>query len=270
MTAHLALPWFEAPTLVLDLETTGLDPEGGDRVIELAALGPGEERLHSLVDPQRPISSTARAIHGIDEEMLRGQPRFAALWPQLGPRLEGAVLVAHNARVDLAFLRAECARAGLPSPRPLAVIDTLHLARGVFGLVRCSLAALAERLGIPHPQPHRALPDALVAREVYRAMLRALCPQEDMSMDEVLRLLASPGRAGAHRRQILAQLREALAEERPVFIEYTSAAGGPLCAPRRITVTRLRPPYVEAICHLRQQPRVFKLNRVRRVWSDER
>lgn len=258
--------------MVLDLETTGLHPERGDRVIEVAAIrydSAGEQAVHSLIDPQCLVPENGQLIHGIDDTMVRGQPLFGQIWPQVQELLQGAVLVAHKADADLAFLEAECSRAGLASPAPVAVLDTLLLARSVFGLFHCSLPALAERLGLCHPTPHRAMPDVLAAREVYLAMLGALERDRELSVGELIALGRSLSRGSPERLAILAGLRAAFAEGRTVCIDYTSAAGGDLSTRRTITITRLRPPYVEAHCHLRQQPRVFKLSRIRKVWGEE-
>lgn len=264
----LSQPARSAPTVVLDLETTGLHPEAGDRVIEIAAVRydeDGEHRVHSLIDPGCPVPPQGQLIHGIDDTMVRGQPSFAEVWPQVQALLDGAVLVAHNIGADLAFARAECERADLPPPTPVATVDTLHLARSVFGLFRCSLPALAQRLGLSHPTPHRALPDVLAAREVYLAMLTALEVDRPLTVGELSSLGRGTGPGGSERQRILAALRLAFSEGRPVSIDYTSAAGGELSLRRTITITRLRPPYVEAHCHLRGQPRVFKLTRIRAV-----
>jgi DNA polymerase III subunit epsilon len=258
--------------VVLDLETTGLHAERGDRIIEIAAIRydcDGERSVHSLVDPECPVPADGQRIHGIDATMVTGQPRFVEIWPRVQELLEGAVLVAHKADADLAFLKAECARAGLAAPAPLAVLDTLLLARSVFGLFHCRLPALAERLGLAHPTPHRAMPDVLAAREVYLAMLGALERDRALSVGELIALGRSLSRGSPERLAILAALRLAFAEGRSVCIDYTSAAGGALSTRRTITITRLRPPYVEAHCHLREEPRVFKLSRIRKVWGEE-
>lgn len=261
-------PADQAPTLVLDLETTGLDAGNGDRVIELAMIrldGADERVLHSLVDPDGPVPADGQQIHHITDEMVRGQPTFAQVWASAGELVDGAVLVGHNAPFDLAFLHAECRRAGLPPPRPGVVIDTLELARTVFGLIHCSLSALTERIGLPHPDAHRALPDARATLAVYRAMLRAIDQDGIPTVGQLQELTESLARGGDGRKAITSALREAWRSGNRVVIDYTSGAGGALTTRREITITGIRPPYVEAVCHLREEPRVFKLTRIRRV-----
>ncbi|MCK6502607.1 hypothetical protein L6R53_04300 [Myxococcota bacterium] len=257
-----------APTVVIDLEATSLSSEAEARVIELAVIrvdGDQERTFCALVDPGQPIPAEGRAIHHIDDGMVAGQPGFAHAWRQVAHLVDGAVLVAHNAPSDLALLAAECRRAGLTPPAPAVVIDTLELARTVFGLIHCSLPALAERMGVVHTQPHRALPDARATLGVYRAMLAALQPEGPPTVGEVLALTESLARGGAGRKAIAHALRAAWQSGRRVVIDYTSGAGGALSTRREITITGIRPPYVEAMCHLRDEPRVFKLTRIRRV-----
>lgn len=263
------LPALSAPTVVIDLETTGLDPEDGHRIIELAAIrvepDGTEHVLNSLVQPGMAIPFAGQEVHGITDAMVQQAPPLEQLLPQLALLFDGAVVVAHNASFDLGFLEHECERLGCACPRPGAVVDTLQLARTVFGLVRCSLSALAERIGVPHPNAHRALPDARATLHVYRAMVRSVRPPEIPTVGELQRLTVSLASGGDGRKAIRRALREAWERGQNVVIDYTSGAGGALTTRREITITDLRPPYVEAQCHLREAPRVFKVSRIRRV-----
>ncbi len=257
-----------ARTVVIDLETTGLDPDGGDRVIEIAAVEvtpAGLRERSSLVDPGMAIPPDGMAIHGIDDAMVAGQPSFADVWPRLAPMVNDAVLVGHHIGFDLAFLEMECKRAGLEGPAPAIVVDTLDLARNVFHLVHCSLQAVAERIGIDHTDAHRALPDARATLAVYHAMLGAIRPPGVPTVGQLQRIVESLGQGGDGRSHIKRALRTAMQRGQNVVIDYTSGAGGALTTRREITITRIRPPYLEAQCHLRDAPRVFKLDRIRRV-----
>ena len=135
----------DLPLAALDLETTGLSPARGDRIIEIAIVvgrrGEEPRTWSSLVDPERPVAATH--IHGITDAMLQGQPRFADLVPAIAAQLDGAVVVAHNAPFDMGFLDHECAGAGLRLPvRP--VLDTLGLARRILGLGDHRLGGLGD------------------------------------------------------------------------------------------------------------------------------
>ena len=149
-----------------DLETTGLDPEQ-DAVVALAGvhvLGRRvlrQEVFEALVNPGRPISPAATAVHGLTAEMLRDKPPLEAVLPAFR---QDTVLVAHNGAFDLAFLR----RAGLDQP-PL--LDTLLLAQLLFpDLKDYRLEALAHRFGVPATGRHTALGDALMTAEVFVRM----------------------------------------------------------------------------------------------------
>jgi DNA polymerase-3 subunit epsilon len=120
------------PLTFVDVETTGLDVDQGDRVCEVALLRIQDTRevarFSSLVQPQRAISARAAAVHGITDDMLRTAPHFPSLIATLRPLLHDTVLVAHNAQFDVRFLRHEFALAQQELPL-LAIVDTLALAQ---------------------------------------------------------------------------------------------------------------------------------------------
>ncbi|MFA4965755.1 MAG: exonuclease domain-containing protein, partial [Thermoleophilia bacterium] len=159
--------------VVLDTETTGLDPER-DRILDLGAvrLGPGleiEARFTTLVDPGMPIPLPITRLAGIDDEAVRGAPGFAEAYAALRDFVGDAVVAGHNVGFDVEHLAAGARRAGLP-PLGNATFDTLEAALLLFPeLDRHALPILAAELGIAH-EPHRALPDA----EATAAVLRRL------------------------------------------------------------------------------------------------
>ena len=164
--------------IVLDTETTGLDPGEGHRVIEAAALELVDRRLtgavfHRYFDPEREIEAAAERVHGMSYADLANQPRFADLADELLAFLDGAELIIHNAPFDLAFLDAELARCSLPrlSGRQ-PVLDTLELARRRHPGQRNGLDALCTRYGVDHSRRtvHGARLDAELLAEVYLAM----------------------------------------------------------------------------------------------------
>jgi DNA polymerase-3 subunit epsilon len=142
--------------IVLDTETTGLEPELNHRVIEIGCVElvnrrPSGRTFHRYLNPERDIDDGALAVHGISRTDLDGQPRFADIVEELLAFLGGAELVIHNAAFDIAFLDAELAR--LPgTPRQVAsvcqVLDTLALARELHPGQRNSLDALCKRYSI--------------------------------------------------------------------------------------------------------------------------
>ena len=162
---------------VIDVETTGLDPER-ERVLELAILRADEQgrpidqwvtRFH----PGGPVRATH--IHGITDADVAGAPRFADLAVQIGTALQGLVLVAHNAEFDLAFLQAEFARASLPMPQVSTYCTLQGSTVYLPHLRRRTLAECCGALGVTHQQAHSALGDAYAAAgllERYLAMDR--------------------------------------------------------------------------------------------------
>ena len=149
--------------VVVDTETTGFDPQHGHELVEVATVtladGAITAEWSSLVRPGRPIPPEASTIHGITDAMTSSAPAPAEIAVRLRASVAEHFLVFHNACFDLPFLRALLRGAG---QRPLLapVLDTLGLARGLFGPGGNSLAALARRLGLPDETAHRALADA--------------------------------------------------------------------------------------------------------------
>ena len=166
--------------VVLDTETTGLEPEQGHRVIEIGCVELINRRktgrkFHRYLRPDRLIDRAAQHVHGITDEFLATQPKFAEVVDELIEFLSGAELVIHNAAFDIAFLDAELQR--LPGPaRKMSslctVIDTLPLARQMHPGQRNSLDALCKRYDIDnsHRELHGALLDAQILLDVYLAM----------------------------------------------------------------------------------------------------
>jgi DNA polymerase-3 subunit epsilon len=175
--------------IIIDTETTGLDPKQGHRIIELAALEIIDRRttgraVHFRLDPEREIDAGATEVHGMTWEDLKGKPRFRDVVAEFVDFARGTDWVIHNAPFDVGFLDAELRLAALPDCTGIHanVVDTLALAREMFPGKRNSLDALCERFGIDnaHRSVHGALLDAQLLAEVYLAMTRG---QETLSID---------------------------------------------------------------------------------------
>lgn len=160
---------------VLDLETTGLSPKSGARIVEIGIVflddaGVVQAEWETLVDPG--VGPGPTHIHGITASMIAGAPSFAAVAGSLAAELSGRVLVAHNAKFDVGFLDAEFARVGLTWARePLC---TLKVARRRQRPL--SLAACCESFGIVNHAAHRAIGDAQATAELLGCL--ALTPDE--------------------------------------------------------------------------------------------
>jgi len=175
--------------IVLDTETTGLDPKDGHRIIEVGALEIigrrlTERRLHRYVNPQRDSDPGALAVHGLTREFLADKPLFADIAGELLAFVADAEVIIHNAAFDLSFLDAELARLQRPpfAQHCATVTDSLRLARELHPGKRNSLDALCERYSISnrHRTLHGALLDAGLLGEVYLAMTRG---QDSLVMD---------------------------------------------------------------------------------------
>ena len=160
--------------IVLDTETTGLDPEQGHRLVEVAAVElvdhlPTGRSFHSYVNPERDMPEEAFRVHGLSAAFLRDYPLFAEVVDPLLEFLEDSRLVIHNAAFDVRFLNAELTRAGrepLPQARAL---DTLFLAQRRFPGAPNSLDALCRRFAVDNSArtKHGALLDCELLAEVY-------------------------------------------------------------------------------------------------------
>jgi DNA polymerase-3 subunit epsilon len=158
---------------VVDTETTGVSPAYGATIVELARVeienGRALDAWSCLVRPRRPIPPGATAVHGITDAMVAAAPAAADVAASFRDSLEGRTLVFHNASFDLPFLVAMIREAGLP--RILnPVVDTLGLARGLFGSGSNTLAELAGRLGLEPEGFHRARVDAQTTAGVFLAL----------------------------------------------------------------------------------------------------
>jgi len=165
--------------IVLDTETTGLNPEEGHRVIEIGCVEILNRRLtgnrfHVYINPEREIDPGAVEVHGLDNAFLADKPRFADIAQDFIAFVDGTELIIHNAPFDVGFLNAELGR--LPDLKPVTdhcdVLDTLALARKKHPGQRNSLDALCKRYGVENSQRelHGALLDAEILADVYLAM----------------------------------------------------------------------------------------------------
>jgi DNA polymerase-3 subunit epsilon len=166
--------------IIVDTETTGLEPEQGHRVIEIGCVEvvnrrPTGKTFHRYVRPDRDVDPGALQVHGITNEFLSNQPRFEEIASELLEFVAGAELVIHNAPFDVAFLNAELARLSGPLRRIgdlCGVLDTLTLARQLHPGQRNNLDALCKRYSVDNSNRefHGALLDARILLDVYLAM----------------------------------------------------------------------------------------------------
>ncbi len=164
--------------IVLDTETTGLDPRKGDRLIEVGCIElvnriPTGREFHRFINPERAVPAEAEAVHGLSTAFLLDKPLFAEVSEEFLDFIAGDTLVIHNAVFDVGFLNAELERLKGPAISMSRVVDTLQLARRKHPAGPNSLDALCKRYGIDNSKrlKHGALVDSLLLAEVYVELL---------------------------------------------------------------------------------------------------
>ncbi len=174
--------------IVIDTETTGLDPQSGHRIVEIAALElvhhvPTGRKFHCYVNPERDMPADAYAVHGLTVDFLAGHPVFAGVADEFLAFIGEDPLVIHNAEFDVAFLNAELARTGRP-PLTTPYTDTLSLARRRFPGAPASLDALCRRFAIDLTarDKHGAEIDCGLLADIYVELLGGRQPRLDFTI----------------------------------------------------------------------------------------
>jgi DNA polymerase-3 subunit epsilon len=164
--------------IVLDTETTGMDPAQGDRLVEIGCVElvnhiPTGRHLHLYLNPERDVPAEAVAVHGLTYDFLKGHPTFAEVVDRFIDFIAEDVLVIHNAEFDIKFLNAELRTLGFPSLQMRRVVDTVAMARRKFPGSPANLDALCRRFNIDLSQRslHGALLDSQLLAEVYLELL---------------------------------------------------------------------------------------------------
>jgi DNA polymerase-3 subunit epsilon len=263
--ALLALPLQRVPFVLLDVESTGLDAAGGDRICEVALLrwqnGETVRRFETLIDPGQPISPAAYAVNQIEAEALEGAPLFAEIAPALLRELDGAVIVAHNVPFDVLFLDTELARLDLPR-LPNIALDTLTLARSFLDQDRYSLHALSRALGFERPA-HRAMSDVIALQALFEHLLARLRMLGVVTLADLVRAQRGllPGQPEPETPALIAQ---ALRDGTRLHIAYRTNGGEPIA--REILPLEFQnangAPRLLAYCYLRNGQRIFYLDRI--------
>lgn len=164
--------------IVLDTETTGMDPNDGHRIIEIGAVEcinhvPTGKHLQLYINPEREVPADAIAVHGITNEFLADKPVFAQVYTEFIDFIKDAKLVIHNAEFDMKFLNWELKKVGHPALPWSHVVDTLGMARKKFPGSPANLDALCRRFNIDNTERtyHGALLDSELLAEVYLELL---------------------------------------------------------------------------------------------------
>ena len=195
--------------IVLDTETTGTDHAKGDRVIEIGCVEllnhiPTGKNYHVYINPERPVSAGAFAVHGLSDEFLADKPVFAMIADEFADFIGDGRLVIHNAAFDIGFLNAEFARTGHTQFNLSDVVDTLTMARRKHPGAANNLDALCSRYGIDNSKrtKHGALLDAEILAEVYIELIGGRQTGFDLSMQPSARAGSSLQAKGASAREV--------------------------------------------------------------------
>ncbi|HWE96695.1 MAG TPA: exonuclease domain-containing protein [Tepidisphaeraceae bacterium] len=281
MAFSLLQPLRDVPLAFLDVETTGASADFGDRVIELGIVRVEGGRVvgeyQQLIDPQRRVGPGITILTGISQSMVDGQPTFAAQLPAAMQLLQGAAVLGHNVRFDLSFLNKEFRRSGLDIVEALGnapVMDTVRIARRRFGRGGNALQLLAARLGVLPVTAHRALADAQTTAAVFERLMEPIGGW-DLCLCDAYREQGGPmGLLPVTPREnpLPLELEEALEQKLPVMMEYLDARENR--TQRLIEPLHLRRAGGELLliahCHLRNDRRTFKLERIVRLTRIER
>ncbi len=250
----------------LDVETTGLSPRYGDRICEIAVVRSRLDLIQatyqSLVNPERSISPGASAVNHLQDEDVLDAPRFGQIADGVLSVLGGAVIVCHNAPFDLAFVASEMRGNGRAFLPPV-VLDTLAMARHYFRFTSNSLPRVALALDIPTPNAHRALGDAMTTREVYLRLVEDLWARGVRTLGDLGETVGTTVPLVPDT-PLPPALGEALSAGKKLFLVYVDGQGEKTerwVTPRQVTgegdVLSLI-----AFCHLREEIRQFRLDRI--------
>jgi DNA polymerase III epsilon subunit family exonuclease len=254
---------------IFDTETTGLDPVGGDRIIEIAAFRvKGREVLSTfstLVNPHRPVSSAAYAVNKISSAMLQGAPDMQAVLPGFIKFIEGSCLCSYNAGFDLGFLNNELRLAQEGQLKGVVVADILKMAKRLLpGFPRHALWFVAEQLGVKIKQEHRALSDVELTFSVFNILKERLSSKGIDDITNFTRLFAMPSEflSDIHS-QTAARIQEAIDLGVKMKIKYLASSNAEVTEreviPKLIKQDR-NTLYLVGYCCLRNQEREFRID----------
>lgn len=262
----------DVPLVFLDVETTGASAVYGDRVTEVGLVrfenGQVVDSYSQLVNPGRRIWPGVVALTGITNEMVADQPRFADVADTIAAKLSNAIVVGHNVSFDLGFIASEFRRSRIQIEQVFEiskVLDTVRLARRIFGRGGNGLQKLAARLNIAVEVAHRALADSHTTAGVFREMLEPLGGGR-MTLADTILLQGGPCRFCTTPPEIdlPLDLQDALANQTQVKMVYLDARNAR--TERVIVPLKLGKPGPErclfAHCMLRGDQRSFKLSRI--------
>lgn len=257
----------EVEFTIFDTETTGLEPESGDRIVEIAGVRfKGKDRIaifQSLVNPHRPITAAAFEVNKITQEMLDGAPETGQVIAGFLDFIGNSCLCSYNAAFDLGFLENELKLLGGNLPGN-AVMDVLRMARRIMpGLERYSLRFVADTLGIKTQQKHRAFSDVELTLDVFNRLNEMMRIKGITDFASALSLFGLSSRFLEDiNNQKLAKIQEAIDLRVKLKIKYMS--GSALVSEREVLPKLIRQEnkrsYLVGQCCLKNEERTFRVD----------
>jgi len=254
---------------IFDTETTGLDPENGDRIIEIAAIRfKGSERIagfSTLVNPHRQISEAAFEVNHITQEMLRSAPDINTVLPGFLNLVKDSCLCSYNAGFDIEFLNNELKLTGKPPLKDIVVVDILKMAKRLLpGSERYALWFIAEKLGIKTQQEHRALSDVELTLGVFNRLKEMLKLKGVSDFKNFSGLFSiNPVFLDNINNQKIAKIQEAIDLGVKLKIKYLSSSGAEV-SEREVIPKEIRQEngrsYLTGFCCLRNEERTFRID----------
>lgn len=257
---------------IFDLETTGLEPESGDRIVEIAAVRLRDKQrlkvFQSLVNPgNRKISSGAFAVNQISQDMLKGAPNISELMPKFLDFISGSCLASYNAPFDFGFLSSELRLIKKQLPSDLQIVDILTMAKSLLPhLDRYSLGIVAKTVGIDSIQEHRALSDVQITIEVFNYLNRLLIKKGIADFEQFVSLFGLNSQLLNNINNAkIARIQEALDLGVSLKIRYLTRHNAEFTErdviPRAIIQDKNQT-YLVGYCNLRKQERTFRIKNI--------
>ncbi|MFC1703361.1 exonuclease domain-containing protein [Candidatus Omnitrophota bacterium] len=257
--------------VIVDVETTGLSPQMGDRICEIAAMRVKGKKIvstfQSLVNPQRSISYGAYEVNHISDDMVKDAPEFNEILPRFMEFIQDTCLVGYNVNFDLGFIRNELSMLGSDIPLTIGLIDVLRMARRLLpDAGRYPLWHVAQVLKISMPQKHRAFGDVELTKEVFDKLLDILLSKGVDTFSTLHNLFGVNHSLNVDlNNRKLATIQEAIDLEVTLAVKYFSS-GRAQMTERQVTpkeIKRERDSYfLKGFCHLRNEERSFKVDRI--------
>ena len=257
--------------VIFDVETTGLDPKSGDKIIEIAAIrlkaGRQIGEFCTLVNPKRLISQAAFEVNRISQNMLFDAPDSSSVLPEFLDFIKGSCLAAYNTRFDLGFVNNEIEPLGLSLPKGITTIDILIMARRLLPeLGRYSLLHVAENLKVDTAQTHRALSDVKLTIGVFNKFMDMLYKKQIKDFANFLNLFSIDTEVNSpYNEKKLIAIQKALDLNAKLKIRYFSSAKANV-SEREVTPKAIKEKRKQKVlvgfCHLRNEERSFRVDRI--------